>query len=97
MKAWPAILLAVLAGCTVGPDYRRPDTPAVEAFRETPPGWKEAQPRDDIERGNWWEIFGDAQLSALIEKIDVSNQTLAASEAQYRQALAALGISRAAL
>jgi NodT family efflux transporter outer membrane factor (OMF) lipoprotein len=97
MKAWPALLLAVLAGCTLGPDYHRPDTPEVEAFRETPQGWKEAQPRDDIERGSWWEIFGDSQLSALIEKIDVSNQTLAASEAQYRQALAALGISRAAL
>ena len=97
MKAWPPILLAILAGCTVGPDYHRPDTPGVEAFRETPQGWKQAQPRDDIERGNWWEIFGDSQLSVLIEKIDVSNQTLAASEAQYRQALAALGISRAAL
>ena len=97
MKAWPAVLLAVVAGCTVGPDYRRPDTPAVEAFRETPPGWKEAQPRDDLERGKWWEVFGDEQLNGLIEKIDVSNQTLAASEAQFRQALAALGISRAAL
>jgi len=97
MKAWPALLLAVLAGCTLGPDYHRPDTPELEAFRETPQGWKEAQPRDDIERGSWWEIFGDSQLSALIEKIDVSNQTLAASEAQFRQTLAALGISRAAL
>ncbi|HTG97861.1 MAG TPA: efflux transporter outer membrane subunit [Burkholderiales bacterium] len=97
MKAWPAILVALLAGCTVGPDYRRPETPAVEAFRETPPGWKEAQPRDDIERGKWWQMFGDSQLNDLIEKIDVSNQTLAASEAQFRQALAALGISRAAL
>jgi NodT family efflux transporter outer membrane factor (OMF) lipoprotein len=97
MKAWPSILLAVLAGCTLGPDYHRPDTPEVEAFRETPQGWKQAQPRDDIERGKWWEVFGDAQLNGLIAKIDVSNQTLAASEAQFRQTLAALGISRAAL
>jgi NodT family efflux transporter outer membrane factor (OMF) lipoprotein len=87
----------VLAGCAVGPDYRRPQTPAQDEFRETPAGWKQAEPRDDIERGKWWQAFGDAQLSALIEKIDVSNQTLAASEAQYRQALAAVGISRAAL
>ena len=29
MKAWPALLLAVLAGCTVGPDYHRPDAPDV--------------------------------------------------------------------
>jgi NodT family efflux transporter outer membrane factor (OMF) lipoprotein len=97
MKGWSSILVAVLAGCTLGPDYHRPDAPAVDVFRETPPGWKQAEPRDDIERGRWWEMFGDPQLSGLIEKIDVSNQTLAASEAQYRQALAALGISRAAL
>ena len=97
MKALPTILLAMLAGCTVGPDYRRPETPAVEAFRETPEPWKVAQPRDDLERGKWWEIFGDPQLNELIAKIDVSNQTLAASEAQFRQTLAALGISRAAL
>ncbi|HEY7240182.1 MAG TPA: efflux transporter outer membrane subunit, partial [Burkholderiales bacterium] len=97
MKAWIPILLALVAGCTVGPDYQRPDAPAAETFRETPPGWKEAQPRDDLERGRWWEVFGDARLNDLIEKIDVSNQTLAASEAQFRQTLAALGISRAAL
>src|SRR5580765_1741516 len=97
MKAWPPILFAVLAGCTLGPDYHRPDMPDAEAFRETPQGWKQAQPSDDIERGKWWEIFGDARLNGLIEKIDVSNQTLAGSAAQYRQALAALGISRAAL
>ena len=97
MKAWPTILIAILAGCTMGPDYRRPETPPAEAFRETPEPWKVAQPRDDIARGNWWEIFGDPQLNDLITKIDVSNQTLAASEAQFRQTLAALGISRAAL
>jgi NodT family efflux transporter outer membrane factor (OMF) lipoprotein len=97
MKAWPTILIAILAGCTMGPDYRRPETPPAEAFRETPEPWKLAQPRDDIARGNWWEIFGDPQLNDLITKIDVSNQTLAASEAQFRQTLAALGISRAAL
>jgi len=97
MKAWTPIFVALLAGCTLGPDYRRPETQAVEAFRETPEPWKQAQPRDDIERGNWWEIFGDPQLNDLIARIDVSNQTLAASEAQFRQTLAALGISRAAL
>jgi len=40
MKAWPTILLAILAGCTMGPDYRRPETQAIEGFRETPEPWK---------------------------------------------------------
>jgi NodT family efflux transporter outer membrane factor (OMF) lipoprotein len=97
MKARWVILFTLLSGCAVGPDYRRPETPTAQAFRETPAGWKQAEPRDEIERGRWWQLFGDAQLDGLIAKIDVSNQTLAASEAQYRQALAAVGISRAAL
>src|SRR2546426_3419468 len=95
MRACWAILFTILAGCAVGPDYRRPATAVAEEFKEAPDGWKQAQPRDEVERGKWWEVFGDAQLNALIEKIDVSNQTLAASEAQYRQGVAAGGGSRA--
>lgn len=98
MKRFPTfIVLVFLAGCAAGPDYKRPATPAGAQFRETPEAWKQAQPRDEIARGKWWEMFNDAQLSALVEKIDVSNQTLAAAEAQYRQATAAVRVARAAL
>ena len=34
-------------------------------------------PNDDMHRGKWWEIFGDPQLNALEEQIDINNQTLA--------------------
>jgi NodT family efflux transporter outer membrane factor (OMF) lipoprotein len=97
MKALRFAMVLILAGCAAGPDYQRPETPVEDQFRETPAAWRQAQPRDEIERGKWWELFDDAELSALAEKIDVSNQTLAAAEAQYRQALAAVGISRAGL
>lgn len=89
--------LLLLAACAAGPGYERPAAPASPEFRETPGAWKQAQPRDEIARGSWWEIFGDPQLNELVGKIDVSNQTLAAAEAQYRQAQAALGIARAPL
>jgi NodT family efflux transporter outer membrane factor (OMF) lipoprotein len=87
--------LVLLSGCAVGPDYERPSTPSAAEFKELPAGWKEAQPSDEIARGTWWELFGDAQLNALVEKIDVSNQTLAAAEAQFRQAQAAVSVARA--
>jgi NodT family efflux transporter outer membrane factor (OMF) lipoprotein len=90
-------LLMLLAGCTMGPDYKRPDAAPADAFKETPPGWKEAQPRDEIARGKWWEMFGDPELNALVERIDVSNQSLAASEAQFRQAQAGIDVARAPL
>ncbi len=87
--------LILLSACAAGPDYERPAAVVSDVYRETSQTWKEAQPRDEIARGKWWEIFGDPQLGALIEKVDVSNQSLAASEAQFRQAQAAINIARA--
>jgi outer membrane protein TolC len=58
-------------------------------------GWTQAKPSDAIARGAWWEIYGDAQLNALVEELNRSNQTVAQSEAQYRQAQALVRSSRA--
>jgi NodT family efflux transporter outer membrane factor (OMF) lipoprotein len=86
-----AVFMAcLLAGCTVGPAYHRPSAETPAAFKELTPGdfsktegWKVAQPSDDALRGKWWEIFNDPQLNALEEKVNVSNQTLAASVAGF--------------
>src|SRR5688572_29858045 len=91
------IPILLLGGCAVGPDYERPSAPESPAFREVPAGWKEDQPRDEIARGKWWEIFGDAELNALVEKIDAGNFTLAAASARQRQAQAAISIARSGL
>lgn len=98
--ALAGMTLLALAGCTVGPNYHKPDAPTAPAFREdaptaevTPPpnppngGWKRAQPGDDKLRGKWWEIYGDTELNKLEETIVVSNQTLKAQYEQYRRAI----------
>ncbi|HUO44161.1 MAG TPA: efflux transporter outer membrane subunit [Burkholderiales bacterium] len=82
---------ALLAACAVGPDYKRPEAPASAAYKE----WKVAAPRDDVRRGEWWKIYGDPRLDALMAQIDVSNQTLKQAEANYRQAHAAVAGARA--
>ena len=89
-------LLGVMAGCTVGPNYHKPDAPTAPAFKEdavvTPPpnpphgGWKQAAPSDDKLRGKWWEMYGDTQLNKLEDTIVVSNQTLKAQYEQYQRA-----------
>ena len=79
--------LAALSACAVGPDYVRPTVEAPAAFKESG-AWKVAQPRDDLARSKWWEIFGDPQLNALEERVDISNQNVRVAEAQYRQAQA---------
>ena len=93
---------ALIAGCTVGPNYKRPIAPTPPAFKETAPppsipngSWKQAQPSDQALRGKWWEIYNDPQLNALEEKVAVSNQTLKAATEQYFAARAAVQIARA--
>ncbi|MFA9949176.1 efflux transporter outer membrane subunit [Dentiradicibacter hellwigii] len=95
-------LVLALAGCAVGPDYVRPDIAVPAQYKvladapEGWPGWKPAQPADDMPRGRWWERFGDAHLNALAEQVDISNQNVRAAEARFRQAQSALDQARAA-
>jgi len=88
-------LALALAACSVGPDYVRPQTAAVPtAFKEMK-DWKPAQPNELAMNGKWWEMFGDPQLNALVEQIDISNQNLAQSEANFRKAMALVQGARA--
>src|SRR5579884_3629691 len=84
-------VLAILqfVGCAVGPKYKMPAAPVPPAYKEMGT-WKEAQPNDQKLGGNWWEIFNDAQLNALEQQLNVSNQNLKIAVAQYQQARAAL-------
>ena len=88
------IILAALIGCSVGPDYTRPDVTVPANFKELK-GWREAQPRDQEIRNKWWEAFNDSLLNSLEEQVNVSNQSVALAESQYRQALAQVQLSRA--
>jgi NodT family efflux transporter outer membrane factor (OMF) lipoprotein len=82
--------LACLAGCTVGPKYHTPSADTPSAYKELTPadfqntdGWKVSQPQDAALKGKWWEIFNDPDLNALEEKVNVSNQSIAAATASF--------------
>ena len=101
LRSVPAALVCagaftVFAGCAVGPDYHRPSTPTAAAYKETPAGWKVAEPADRADRGNWWSIYGDARLDALMDQLNASNQTIAQYAAAYAQARALVAEARAA-
>ena len=85
----------VLNACAIGPDYQRPDTTTPVAFKEAA-GWRQANPSDALARGAWWELYGDAQLNDLVQTLNRSNQTVAQSEAQFRQAQALVRSARGA-
>ena len=95
----PALLLAVpllLAGCAVGPDYERPPIDIGGSFKEAG-DWVPATPAEAIERGQWWQLFADPQLDALMAQLDVSNQNIAAAVAAYDQSRALVRQQRASL
>ena len=91
----PALLPLVLASCAVGPDYQRPSVPVVERYKEAG-DWVTAAPADAVERGSWWALFGDPTLNALMPRVAVSNQNVAAAAAAYAQARALVAQQRAA-
>jgi NodT family efflux transporter outer membrane factor (OMF) lipoprotein len=88
-------ILLIGSACAVGPDYVRPKATVPTAFKETE-GWKVAEPGDHKIPEKWWQVFNDPQLNELQEQVNISNQNIAAAEAQYRQAQALVQASRAA-
>jgi len=94
-----AALIAVpllFTACSVGPDYVTPAAPVPVANYKESGEWKQAQPKDDMIRGKWWEIYHDPQLNALEDQVNISNQNVAQAEAQFREAAAAVKVARAA-
>jgi len=88
------VILLMISGCSVGPDYKRPDAPVPSSFKELK-GWRQALPRDQEIRTKWWEAFGDPILNSLAQQVNVSNQSIALAESQYRQAQALVQLARA--
>jgi len=88
------VVLLITSGCSVGPDYKRPDAPVPSSYKELK-DWREALPRDQEIKTNWWEAFGDSTLNSLAEQVNVSNQSIALAESQYRQAQALVQLARA--
>jgi len=75
-----APLLLGVSGCTVGPDYERPETTIAENWLEPAvPGPVDA---------DWWSSFGDAQLASLIERAIASSPDLREAEARLAEARA---------
>jgi multidrug efflux system outer membrane protein len=86
------LLLLLLGGCNLGPDYQRPDVEMPAEFRATPASEAAAWPSDE-----WWRGFSSHELNTLIEQAREQNLDIAAAIARVRQADAQVRIAGAPL
>jgi NodT family efflux transporter outer membrane factor (OMF) lipoprotein len=100
-----AVVTAVtlVTGC-VGPPYVKPEADTPSAFKEGSPAayvgadagaWQPAQPQDAVLKGKWWEAFGEPELNALEEQLDINNQNIAQFFQNFMAARAQVAIARA--
>src|SRR5471032_305243 len=92
-----SLLCLALAGCTVGPDFTRPDVPANAGFAKNP---LTTTAQADIDAGGaaqrliagmdipgqWWTLFRSPSLNALVEEALRANPDVSAAQAALRQA-----------
>ncbi len=99
MKIWhlaaAAMVCGLLAGCTVGPNYKRPPAPAPEAYK-TPAPWREAAPKDALPKGAWWGVFNDPELNAYEQQLLAANQSLLAAKDRLEEARSLARVTSAA-
>jgi NodT family efflux transporter outer membrane factor (OMF) lipoprotein len=92
------VLALAMAGCAaVGPSYTPPAVDTPVAFKQGTGAWVTAAPADALERGPWWELFGDPVLNALAERVALDNQNVAQAVAAYAQARAITAQQRSSL
>ena len=92
--AWVGAAM-LLAGCAVGPDYKKPDV-------EMPASWEgiafnAAKPDDGALKGNWWEAFHDDKLNQLEQQALAQNQSLKQAATRLEQAHALVTVASAGL
>jgi len=92
-----AFFLILLAGCAVGPDFRRPAPPEVSGYTSTPVAAETASAPTELGGSqriieakrinlNWWQELGSTGLNNLIKEALENNPNLSAAEATLRQA-----------
>ena len=85
------LLVFFLAGCTVGPDYRRPVV-------QSPNAWRIDYPKaTEVANTKWWEQFGDPVLNELVETALRENLDIQIAAARIDQFIGALTSTRSQL
>jgi NodT family efflux transporter outer membrane factor (OMF) lipoprotein len=88
-------LAAWLTGCTVGPNYKRPQVALPAEFRNTPAAAAGTQPDASFADNKWQDVFSDATLNQIVTAALANNFDLRIAAVRAEEARAQLGITRA--
>jgi len=92
-KTW-IVLVIFLAGCAVGPNYKRPQVAVPDVYRGLSPD-SDKTSTASLADEKWWTLFQDEQLQSLIRTAIADNYDVRIAAARVLQAQAILGITRA--
>src|SRR5437899_7489242 len=84
------VVVGLLSGCTVGPNYRRPEVIMPADWRNAP------EQRDSLGDLGWWDIFQDPALHELLSTAVVANRDVQVAVARVLESRAQRGVARAA-
>ena len=90
------LLFAVLTGCAVGPNYKRPVVKTPDTFRQPAPA-NDADGKKSLADAAWASLFGDEVITNLVKTALVQNNDLQAATQRVLQARAQLGITKSQL
>ncbi|HKY02855.1 MAG TPA: TolC family protein, partial [Burkholderiales bacterium] len=97
-----SLMTIALTGCSLAPDFEQPAIDVPQAYKEAAQlpenekgAWKEAQPNETAERGEWWRLFNDEGLNAIETQAIAANPQLLAAAARLRQARAIVDVVNA--
>lgn len=93
----PLALALTLSGCSIGPDYLRPQSWLPALFTEAPTATAQTDTEAAAVDSRWWALFKDDTLSSLIEAAHKENADLRLAVARVEQADAAARESGASL
>ncbi|MBU6410754.1 MAG: efflux transporter outer membrane subunit [Verrucomicrobia bacterium] len=85
-----AIPMALIAGCAVGPNYRRPAISAPARWTEPLRG---GETNAAASLAAWWKNFHDSELNSLVDRAVRSNLDLRVADARVREARAQYGVA----
>ena len=72
----PLMIMMLLVGCAVGPDYQQPAPPAVTHWNDKGDSAVKSQTTSAATNPRWWKTFGSPQLDSLVERAIAGNLTL---------------------